>query len=545
MRSNLGSFFSYQVFQKNTPEGFSAVFPIRKTHQSFHPGKDDDIRQFGREYNEYEVKDSAVTPDGKYWVIPGTKPGTTERRPHENYVLIGDSATLKPVKCLEVPDGEFSKELFATGSKRNSGSPDTDPGSCAMFSPNGELLAVGLTTGEPEKQTSIVKLWKTESWQEVATLSSDALQGSVGKVADLKLLSFSPDSKLMAGIVVHDSQTGRGKRQDENVIIWDVVNAKILRQYPLASLSGDRRVRRPRAEPRQQVAFLNNTNVVVSESKEDWSDEANRSLTTLSVKGWNVVDGHERVALHICVGTNLFGSCDAISPDYRILIARIDKHLRVWDLDQLSKLQNDVIEGDKLWDSGRHSEAFKHYCALVGDEMAWFVEGNLPRAWSRCVDAYAEAGDAANGRKLVSFMQTRTITVSAETTQGQKLVQDFLDEQIKAKQQETQERRESEAKRLAEARATNRANNVVARHLTKKQFIEKMKQTLARGQIDDHFTYCIFEDYSFQDTFGDPDSNLEWVNSKRLFLYHCLDGAIQLTVTCLGPQTFVEGVNQY
>ena len=145
----------------------------------------------------------------------------------------------------------------------------------------------------------------------------------------------------------------------------------------------------------------------------------------------------------------------------------------------------------------------------------------------------------------MSFMQTRAITVAAETPQGHKLAQEFLDEQIKAKQVETQERRETEANRLAEARAKNRQNSVVARRLTKMQFIEKMRQTLARGAIDNLYTYCIFEDYSFQDTFGDPDSNVEWIKSQRLFQYRCSDGAVQLTVTCLGPTTIVSGVNQY
>jgi hypothetical protein len=87
-----------------------------------------------------------------------------------------------------------------------------------------------------------------------------------------------------------------------------------------------------------------------------------------------------------------------------------------------------------------------------------------------------------------------------------------------------------EGKRLAEFRAISQAHRVIARLVTKEQFKQKLREIMAYGTIDDMAAVANFNNYSFQDVFGKPDSNIAWRNSNRLFTYRCLDGAIQLTI---------------
>ena len=313
-----------------------------------------------------------MTPDGKYWVIPGEKTRTSE-----HCVLIGDSATLKPVKCFELPEGEFSKELFATGSQGNSHSPDTDPGSCVMFSPNGGLMAVAQKQENEEAKQALSSYGKQSCGRRSPPYRVTLLKGQLGRLPTLNCSvsrrtasSLLVSSSVTPELVVEDATRERGHLGRSKCEGIPAISAcQYLRRPPGKT---------PPGKTSSTVSVSGQHDVGRYQSKEQWSDKANGVVTTLSVKGWDLVDGHERITLQIFVGTKLFGSCVAISPDHRILITRIDKNLRVWDLDHLGKLQNDVIEGDRLWESGSHSEAFKHYCALVGDEMAWFVEGNLP-----------------------------------------------------------------------------------------------------------------------------------------------------------------------
>ena len=101
-----------------------------------------------------------------------------------------------------------------------------------------------------------------------------------------------------------------------------------------------------------------------------------------------------------------------------------------------------------------------------------------------------------------------------------------------------------------EQREKNKREAVVASSLTKKEFIEKLRSKMAKDgcSIDDSHQVAHFYNFAFQDTFGDPDSNVEFTGSKRLITYQCQDGSLQLTVTYMdrgGSMVFLEGINQY
>ena len=69
---------------------------------------------------------------------------------------------------------------------------------------------------------------------------------------------------------------------------------------------------------------------------------------------------------------------------------------------------------------------------------------------------------------------------------------------------------------------------------------------MKRGsRIDERLVNASFENYAFQDCFGDPDSNIEWEGTKRLISYRCLDGMLQLTVWYSQSTVFVSGINEY
>lgn len=87
---------------------------------------------------------------------------------------------------------------------------------------------------------------------------------------------------------------------------------------------------------------------------------------------------------------------------------------------------------------------------------------------------------------------------------------------------------------------------VIARKMTKKQFLEKLKQSMPPdGRMEPGFVYAVFRNNSFQQAFGDPDSNMAHVDSTRMISYRCKDGIIAMVVHFIGPTVVLEEVNQF
>ena len=503
----------HQVLRKQADRMFLPIGPIRSI------GRHHDINGETSWFS-----DSAVSPNGLYWAVVGY--------PGDGIILqVRDPITGKNIKMARFPHRASTQPpstvlAFLSGS---TGPAYGDPDSALEFSPRGKYVLLASLQN--------ITVLKTKSWQEVAVISCQGPEV-------FRPYCLSPDEKYLAGIAVRSTRTSRGEKLQRFAVVFDLASGQRLQHIDLnEEFSSADDAHSSGRSAHETVTFANNgKRLLIGVADETLDKKQGRTKGSLAIASWDLPTAQRHFVVK---GRAPFVPSFALSPNEDIAITQVGNTLQVWDLPHLAKVLNDLSQGDKSWEAGKHSEAFKHYCALLGDKMAWFVEDSLPRAWSRCIDVYAEAGDVANGRKLVSYTQTREISVAAETPQGQKLVHDFLNEQCEAMRRKAQQQSEAEARRLAEVRAKNQKNSVVACRLTKRRFIEKMKEIMRYGRLDDLVTQCIFEDYAFQDTFGDPDSNVEWEHSKRLILYRCIDGAIQLTVTYLGPRTFVTEINQY
>jgi hypothetical protein len=279
-------------------------------------------------------------------------------------------------------------------------------------------------------------------------------------------------------------------------------------------------------------------------NKDRYNDEHDRPEAAWTVGSWGLVDGHKQFVLTgLLLGSGMLKSVK-LSPDGEWTATLVGNRLQVWDVPRLARLRAELDAGDRFWSAEDHPKAFDHYCSVLADNMAWFVQDDLPRVYSRCVDTFAERGEVAKGRLLVARTQRSKLALSPETLQGKKLVFDLETEQAEARRVESERRIKAEADRLAGVRAKNRSMRVAAGSLTKREFIDKLKQVMYQGRIDDLATHAIFEDHSFEDVFGEPARNIEWVDHRRLVSYPCRDGVLVLTVMYLGPRTILQGIDQ-
>ena len=139
--------WSHQVFRRKAGGEFEPICPIRNVCRS------KSVKLWG---DEYSPEDSAVSPDGKYWIVPAGAYHSGRS------VTVGDFSSLKPLVCLKVPDDKFSAEPFVAHAQGSPHSATTDPGSCVMFSPDGRLMAVALR----HEKIRTIKFWTMGSWQE-------------------------------------------------------------------------------------------------------------------------------------------------------------------------------------------------------------------------------------------------------------------------------------------------------------------------------------------------------------------------------------------
>jgi hypothetical protein len=520
----------YQVFRRTTATAFSTSSPTRGM-------KDTLVEIDGRRYH---LHDAVVTPDGKsYLVLADTDEPT---------IFVRAFATDRVTATLKFPNLKF------TGGQ-------AELGSSVLFSSNGEFMAFSLLAKdqwEAERRTHTVKLYKTDSWREIATLPGNAFGGSAGTITAFALGGFSPNGKLLAGVAARTTRTGRGDKEQKSLLIWDTMSGKQLQEIVLTNILAagkselsldemERRTLRPTAL--DLLSFdLSGSSVTVGSTSQAWNQAGNFSETNWTLRSWNVTTGKRQVDLAAHMSSKILHSLVALSPDCNTLIARGDignSQLVVWDVSHLSKLNGNIAEGDSLWRDGRISEAAKRYFAVLGDKLAWVFADHIPRLWSRSVDAYVDMRRPDDARKIVSYALTNKIALSPETPKGRQLLSDYITALNEAREREAQEEQAAEASQLARTRAANKRKAIVAAKVTKKQFIATMHAAMARGRIDDLVTYAIFEDYAFQDIFGEPDRNVEWVNSERLFGYRCANGSLQLTVTVIEATVIVSGMSQF
>lgn len=417
----------------------------------------------------------------------------------------------------------------------------TDKGSCIEFSPDGRFLLVATGVENQRKLKAI----PTTNWQQPVDLTLGELSpGGRNSEERLQPRCFSSDGNLIAGLAIRKTSTSRGEKFNRVALVNDLVTGKRTAEIDLGEEFGAKGGDEQERLDREMATFSSDgKNLIVAVSRDlGWSNANKRAEGAWAIGSWNLSSGKQNFAISGVVEDS---PIIRLAPNGEtVVVSRRNAH-QVWDVKRLAKLRADHDEGNRLWSERRHADALKLYCSVLGDEMAGVVCPDMALVWSRCIDAFAEGGEISKSRSIVLHLQQFDVALEMETLQGKKVVSDLLAEQEKARLQAEQKSREEEEKRLSEVRARNQSNRVVAVTLTKREFIDKLRTTASRGRFDESITNAVYEDFTFQDIFGDPHSNVEWVDRKRLYTYRCKDGLIQLTVFVLHSRTFLSGMNQF
>ncbi len=507
---------------------------LRQKATGFSP--DGPIRSSPQKYNAERVRSSsvAVSPDGNIAAI-----AVIDGRSGAFVIQVTEYESEKLIKEIPLPTGAAPEfEHFPTAALREkietNHSYFSDKGSCIEFSPDGRFLLVA--AGRE------IKVISTATWHKGVNLDL----GGLSSTTEDRYMPrcFSKDGNSIAGIAIRSQNTSRGNQSTRVAVVHDLLTGKRTTEIDLGTDFGVGNEGKYYRMDHEKVAFnTNGQSLVVAVSRDmGWNNKNKRAEGAWAVGSWSLKDGKKQSTISGVVQNT---PAVQISPNAEIAVLSRFDSLQVLDVAHLAKLRIDLDEGDRLWEEGNHAEALKLYCSAANDGMTSQVYSNLTQVWSRCVDAFAERGEVAKSKSVAFHLQQMHMQLEPETAQGKKVVENLLAEQAEAKRQSVMIAKEAETKRLTELRAKNRRNHVMAALISKREFIEKLRATAIRGRIDNSVTYAIFEDFSFQDVFGDPDSNLEWTNRERLYLYRCKDGAVQLTIRIIDSRVFLSGFNEY
>lgn len=423
-------------------------------------------------------------------------------------------------------------------------------GDCLGYSPDGRFLLVSFSNAHVDAtdKTKQLRVISTRDWEQSVNLDlKDLASGAKGRETfvgeyEYRFHCFSPDGNSVAGIAIQETSTSRGTKVKRKAVVHDLSTGKRTAEIDLGdefdTVKGRHLSTFNYRVAGEKLTFSpDGNNLVIAVSNDlGWSEKNRRPESSWSVGEWNISDSGRVFALS---GITMNVSSITLTPDGKCLFLGTSQ---VLDIPLLAKLKAVLDEGDKLWDQGNHSDALKSYCFALNDERASLIYGNMDRAWSRCVDAFAEDNKVTKSKALVLHMQESNMSIEPESMQGKKVVSELLAEQQAAKLRSAELAREAAETQLKELRAKNQSNRVIAAALTKKEFVNRLRSTATRGRIE---VSAIFESYAFQDVFGDPDSNVDWVDGKRLYLYRCVDGAVQLEVMVLDSRVFLSGISEF
>jgi hypothetical protein len=481
------------------------------------------------------LREDNVSPNGRFFVVAFSG--------NESRLFVQDFQTGQDIKSLAIP-GQlddwttahyYSSPQTHIDSKyglRDEYFPGAERASHIMFSANSEIMALS--------QGGSIRIWKTDSWEETATITPNFVEES-GHVLDFKLQCFSQDGNLMACPLVRGTRTSQGEVMRRRVGIFDTSSGKRLQTVELHDgLSTDSRSPKKNDSYLTLVMFTADEKSLVTVTSIDRSSSQHASWTLAS---WNVSNGANQFAI---TSDKLDSTPEVVSPDGNILVLKTSaKDRRAIDVPHLVRIVTDLQHGDAFWNSGEHQKAFLLYCSVLSDELSWFISSEAPRLWSRCIDHYSEVGDVPSGRQIVDHAGSIKITLSPETERGKELLEQYAMERQESAQRLANEKQIARTEKLANFRAKNKQNYVTSQSLTKKQFLQKMRETLSHGRWDEYVTYLQFANYAFQDTFGEPDSNVAWIDGTRLITYRCQDGSIQLTVLYVENSVHVSNINEF
>jgi hypothetical protein len=434
----------------------------------------------------------------------------------------------------------FPSTSLLAGIKASRSFFDTE-GSYADFSPDGRFLLVAAGDKEPG-----IHVIPVTTWQGSVELEPGEFSTAEGKPFDrYRPRCFSSDGNLIAGIAILRSKTSRSEKAERVAIVHELATGKQTAKINLGDefLRGTRDLMDLEAERIEQenVSFSSDgQSLVVAVSRDlGWNNEKQRAELTWSVGSWRLADGKPDFLLSGFTG----GTAITLSPNGEVLV--LNGGERVLDIKRLAKIRSDCDEGDRQWDNSNHADALLSYCSVVHDEMASLVCPNLDQVWSRCIDGFAERGETAKSRGIIIHLQRNNIAVQPETDQGKRVVSELFAEQTDAIRLSRSEAKETEENRLSQIRKENQGKHVRSGTMSKREFVDKLSATASYGTINDSGANAMFDNFTFQDVFGDPDSNVKFEDITRLYLYRCNDGAIQLTISIRDSKAFLSGINQF
>ena len=247
---------------------------------------------------------------------------------------------------------------------------------------------------------------------------------------------------------------------------------------------------------------------------------------------------------------------------------------RLLDIPALEQLLAAVDNGDRAWDAMKYEEALQHYSTVLVSPLRTVCGERLNELASRGVDALAALQDPAKAKRLAEWCNQRGVNLLFETDQGKALKSIWQEEERKRLAAEEAKRKKEEEERqriaakqaeeervrqekeqirraelqqkyeadLARKRKANQARAVRSRSLSAKQFIDKLQEEMDRGHLS---ASLIFENYVFQDVFGDPDTDDSFDVVWRRYGYRCKDGIVMLTVLVQGGQVVAKQIARY
>ena len=474
----------------------------------------------------------AASPDGKYWAYQA-----------DVNLQIQDFQTSEVTQnvSLDSPGRDSSERLLnheIRGGMHDEFSAELNPS--VVFTPDSNLCILFDRQG--------ISSYDTKTWRRAAQIDCN-LPGNSSATRKLSyevnrggsvqtMVAFSSSDNRIALLSGEVKRTSRDAKTEYSIAIYDMQSGALISNISLG-------------DDFSQLGNLadcdftaDGSSILVCMTGEgEWNESFNRSEAKWAAASWTTKDGSCNWSIS---RTDESPSQFRFDPSGAMLTywtsSSREKNLSLVDTKAASNVQFDLAKGDEKWEAGDHSGAFNSYAKVVSSASRWFVQSDLPRLFSRLTDIYAENSDNDKCLDVVRYMESMEIPIELETDSGKRFLSNLYAERETEKRKLLAQRQKQAAEELEEIRKTNKAMFVPARRLSKKAFVAKMREVMADGRLDDNFTHAIFMYNSFQDVFGEPNSNVAW-NGNRLIQFRCLDGSVQLEVINQGDMTVVVGLN--
>jgi hypothetical protein len=486
--------------------------------------------------------DAAVSPDGalisELASADGIKPT----------IRVFNSSTGKEVTSIDLPESQTLSPIHFPNNSTITAHrfiPSPNRRTTMEFVGDGKVLLISTDNAYAPSKKILRAIATTAAGKSVDLVTLDE---TIAGDSSYSPLSVSPDGTVVGGILVRQSNTSKGRKVERHLVVHNLRDGtERLKVSSADPAQGKGSESQYQLSPAETVAFSSAMSFAPASDKMLFCEARSISAKhgkdqpsiAWSIGAWTLPDGRRSVE----IAGALPGEDPqvAFSPNGEVVLlcARQQSQFVTWALEipRLAALRGACDEGDRLWNEGRHRDAYLNYRGVISDEMSAIVCPDLLRLWSRCIDVYAENGDEANCYAVMQHLQRSGLIPSPETPVGRKVHELFLTEQAKARQESDSKAKKAEEKRVADVRAKNRNLRIVAADVSKQDVIQKM---LAVGRNG-----VAFDDFSFDDVFGPPDGDIQWVGVGRVYLYRCRDGVIQLKVIRSGSMVFIQDISHF